>query len=442
MKSIKFAILHISLSYTSSYFTCLTCLACLTCFPSLAYQIEISNTTLANTPVFLASYYGNQVLIVDSALTDANGKAVFARNYHLCTGMYTVVALGKLSYDILLDAGQQLHIEWPEANDVRITGDEQTAAYASYLAWVNTRPGKEQIAERHRQIIDQHPDTFLAAYLTALQPVEPPPDMGDDNDMAQLMKAYQYRRLHFFDNMLLSDVRLLRTQLFHETVQYYFTKFVTQQTDSLIYIAYRMLEQASGNYETFFYMSDFLIDFSLRNKIKDINKLHNFVQRNRDMLGVKGQAMLPVRTATNYFQLPDEKTLQNRLTNMPLTDIAGQAFDPLTLKNKYRIYYFWKNNCPRCVADVPRWQTVLNKYQRKSCFGIAVNTGNDVRQPENRILAYEPLCVNVSTGNLPLCETIFFTAYYSKIVVTDAEGAVIAVFGSAASLDNFLKIAR
>ena len=422
----------ISLSY---------CLACLTCLPSLAYQIEISNKTLANMPVFLASYYGDQVLVIDSVLTDTDGKAVFVRDYRLCAGMYTIVAPRKLSYDVLLDAGQQLHLEWLTANDVLVTGDEETAAYAAYLAWADTRPGKEQLAERRRQIVDQHPGTFLAAYLAALQPVEPP-DTGDADDLTQLMKAYQYRRRHFFDNMPLSDVRLLRTPLYHETVQYYFTKFVTQQTDSLIHIAYRMLEQASGNYETFFYVSDFLIDFSLRNKIKDISKLHNFLQRNRDMLGEKGQAMLPARSTANYFRIPDEKSLQNRLANMPLTDVDGQTFDPLTVRNNYRIYYFWKNSCPRCVAGVPRWQTVLNKHQRKLCMGIAVNTANDVREQKNRILAYDPLCINVSTDNMPLCETVFFTAFYSKIIITDAEGAIISVFGSVASLDNFLRIGK
>lgn len=417
------------------------CLACLTCLPSLAYQIEISNKTLANMPVFLASYYGDQVLVIDSVLTDTDGKAVFVRDYRLCAGMYTIVAPRKLSYDVLLDAGQQLHLEWLTANDVLVTGDEETAAYAAYLAWADTRPGKEQLAERRRQIVDQHPGTFLAAYLAALQPVEPP-DTGDADDLTQLMKAYQYRRRHFFDNMPLSDVRLLRTPLYHETVQYYFTKFVTQQTDSLIHIAYRMLEQASGNYETFFYVSDFLIDFSLRNKIKDISKLHNFLQRNRDMLGEKGQAMLPARSTANYFRIPDEKSLQNRLANMPLTDVDGQTFDPLTVRNNYRIYYFWKNSCPRCVAGVPRWQTVLNKHQRKLCMGIAVNTANDVREQKNRILAYDPLCINVSTDNMPLCETVFFTAFYSKIIITDAEGAIISVFGSVASLDNFLRIGK
>ena len=406
--------------------------------PAKAYRIEISNPAIAQTSVFLAAYYGDQLSVVDSVATDANGRAVFEREYDLCTGMYTIVAPGKLSYHLLLDAGQQLRVEWLPTNDVRVEGDEQAAAWATYQNWANNRPGRSQLEEQRRQLISQYPDSFLAAYLLALQPVEPP-ETGDRGSANQLLQAYQYRRLHFFDNMPLSDVRFLRTPLYHETIQYYLTQFVTQQTDTLIHIAYRMLEQASGNYETFFYVSDFLVDFSLRYRIENISKLHNFVNRNRDMLGAKGQEMLPARSNINYFKIPDEKTFQNRMESLLLTDINGQVFDQMTVRNKYRVFYFWQNDYPRCIADVARWQTILNKYASKPCSGIAVNVKYDVQQPENRILAYEPLCSNVSIVNTPWCKTIFFTMLYSKIVVTDIEGNIIGIYASSAAFDNFLK---
>jgi len=408
-------------------------------FTAKAYRIEISNQEIANTSVFLAAYYGDQVSVIDSAMTDVNGKAVFERSYDLCAGMYTVIAPGKLSFDLLLDAGQQLHVEWLTPNNVRIEGDEPTSVWAAYQTFEDARPGREQLAERRRQIIGQYPDTFLAAYLTAKQPVEPP-DIEVTSNASNLLRAYQYRRRHYFDNMPLSDIRLLRTPLYHETIQYYLTQFVTQQTDTLIHIAYRMLEQASDHYETFFYVSDFLIDFSLRYKIPDISKLHNFVNRNRDMLGTKGQAMLPPRSNANYFKIPDEKSLQNRLENLPLTDIDGKPFDLKTVRNKFNMFFFWQNDYPRCIADVSRWQTVLNRFTDKSCSGVAVNVKYNVQLPENRILAYEPLCTNVSVVNTPWCKTIFFAILYSKIVVTDTEGNIIGIFASSASLTNFLKI--
>ena len=410
--------------------------------PANAYRIEIYNREIAGVPVFLAGYYGDRVSVIDSVTADVAGKAVFERRYDLCAGMYTLVAPAKLHYDLLLDVGrQQIRVEWLASGDVRIEGNEQAAAYAAYQTWMDTKPDKEQIAERRIQIAGQYSGTILAAYLTASQPVESP-DTDTTGDMNQMMREYRYRRNNFFANMPLSDVRMLHTPLYHETVYYYITKFVTQHADSLIHISYRMLEQASGNYETFYYMSDFLMDFSLRSKIQNINRLYNFVQRNRDMLGTKGVAMLPQRSNNNYFALPDEKSLQNRLQNMSLTDIEGKVFNPLTINSRYCVYYFWKNDCSRCIADASRWQTLLDKYRQRSCTGIAVNIKNDVQQSQNRILAYDPLCVNASTVNMPWCSTVFFVTDYSKIVVTDMDGNIVGLFGSAAAFDNFMRIAR
>ena len=409
-------------------------------FPANAYRIEISNPALVHTPVFLAGYYGDQVSVVDSTRTDAVGKAVFECDDDLCAGIYTLIAPGKLSCDLLIDVGQRLRVEWTPTGDIRIEGDEPAAAYTAYQTFENTRPDKEQLIERHRQIIVQYPGTFLAAYLMALQPVEAPAAEVSD-DLSQMMQVYQYHRRHFFDNMPLSDVRLLRTPLYHQNVKYYFTKFVTQQTDTLIHIAYRMLELASENYETFYYVSDFLIDFSLRNKeIRDLQKLYIFINRNRDMLGTKGESMLPTRSGSNYFHLHNETSLQNRLKNMLLYDVDGQAFEPRATDSKYRIFYFWKNDCPRCIADVSRWRDLLQRY--KSYQGIAVNIKNDVQRQENRILAFDSLCINVSAINLPCYGNFFYVNYYSKLIVTDAEGNIIGIFTSTSSLDNFLKIGR
>jgi len=408
--------------------------------PANAYRIELSNPALPNTPVFLAGYYGDQVSVVDSTQTDAGGKAVFERDGDLCAGMYTLIAPGKLTCDLLIDAAQRLRVEWTPTGDIRIEGNEPAAAYHTYQTFENTRPDKEQLTERRRQIIAQYPGTFLAAFLKAMQPVETP-FAEVTGDLSRMMRAYQYHRRHFFDNMPLSDVRLLRTPLYQETIKYYITQFVTQQTDTLIHIAYSMLELASANYETFYYVSDFLIDFSLRNKeIRDLKNLYNFINRNRDMLGTKGEAMLPARPGSNYFHLPDETTLKNNLKNMPLTDTDGQAFDPQETDSQYRVFYFWENDCPRCIVEVSRWRDFLNR--NKSYQGIAVNVKNDVQRQENRILAFDPLCINVSAANLPCYEKFFFVNFYSKLVVTDVEGSIIGIFTSTASLDNFLKTVR
>ncbi len=408
-------------------------------YPVHAYQINVSVATFPNTPVFLAGYYGDRVFVADSALADASGKAVFTSDHDLCPGIYAIVIPGKLNYDILVNNGQTLDIRFNGTAEATINGDACTSAYAGYSTWLNTKPSKQQAVERREQLIGQYPNSFLAVYLAAQQPVEIE-ETSATGDISQMLKTYQYRRRHFFDRMNLSDVRLLHTPLYHETLQYYISKFVTQQTDTLIHIAYRILELSSENYETFFFVSDFLIDYSLRSKIDNVNRLHNFLQRSRYMLGSKAIPLLPAKSRGMHFLVKDENLLVGKIMSMSFTDTEGVKFDQSSVKSKYRIFYFWDPGCPRCLSNVPAWQSVLNKYKSKSCFGIAVNTNGNVQQIEKRILSYEPLCVNVSLNHMQECERIFFADSYSKIIVTNISGDIIGIFGSAAALDNFLSL--
>ena len=406
------------------------CLAlCTTIFAGNGYRIEISNQAVADVPVFLAAYYGNRIFVVDSTMFDAAGVAVFQRDYLLCAGMYTVVAPGKLQFDFLIDTQQVFRAEWTSSGELLIEGDELLTAWVAY---------QENKADRE-QLIAQFPGTLLSAYLTALRPAESPNISSNAEifgDITQMFAEYHRRRQNFFVNMPLSDVRLLRTPIFHENINYFITQFVTQQPDSLIHIAYGMLEQAAGNSETFFFVSDFMIEYSLRNiNVENINRLYNFITRNRDMLGARGASIVPTRSRANYFTIHDESSL----TNMNFSDINGQTFDFKSIGGKYHVYYFWRNNCTRCIADASRWLAVINRFQNRSLKGIAVNIENDVQHLENRIMAYEPLCTNVSAVNMPSCRTVFFATNYSKILLTDAQGNIIGLFASPVLLESFLE---
>jgi hypothetical protein len=384
----------------------------------------------------MAGYYGEQIFIVDSALSDTHGKVLFMDDQELHPGIYTMVVPGKLSYDFLVGEKQELKITLnPDTGEEIITGNAESMAFATIHS-----PGisDQQKKTLRQQFIEQYPETFLATYLKAISPIHGEIAVSSDSTYLPVNPAYRYQKKHFFDNMDLSDIRLLHTPLYHETIQFYFTQFITQKTDSLIPVAYRMLEKASGNYETFFYMSDFLIDFSLRHKIDGINRLHSFLLHNRYMLGSKAIPLLPVKSRNINFKIPNENILKERLRSMHLFDKEGQSFELSSVKKKYRILFFWNSICPRCLSDVSRWQQVLNKYRSKSCFGIAVNTYTSVLQPENRILDYDPICVNVSIDDTPQSERIFFTNYYSKIIVIDSDDNVIGIFCSSAALDNFL----
>ncbi|MDR3095202.1 MAG: DUF5106 domain-containing protein [Bacteroidales bacterium] len=403
LRFLKIAVFFLLLSDSGSLYAC---------------DIAVSmDTAPAGTLVFLAGYYGDRVLVVDSTRFDTFGHAVFSGN-SLPQGIYTLFVPGLLRYEFLLAEEQNIRIN-SRQQQITVSGSTQSEAFA---ALISADLDKTQANAQRKWLIKQFAGSFLASYLVAMQPVEPPDDLLSDESVPMLNR-YRYMRRHFFDHFDLSDVRLLHTPLYAETVKYYFSHFLTQQTDTLIAAAYSLLQKASGNCETFFFVMDFLVDYSLRNDLENMERLHRFLQPNRCMLSEKAVLLLPEKWRKMGFILPNEK-------------IQGmQGFDQFNQENtRFHIFYFWTDHCPRCLSDAASWQKLVNKHRAKSCTGIAINV--QTPRPADITLRGVDLCVHAS--GFSAYEHTFLTNAYAKIVLTASDGKILGIFGSLQTLDTFL----
>ncbi|WP_448980064.1 hypothetical protein, partial [Klebsiella pneumoniae] len=69
------------------------------------YRIPITITPLKNTKVYLGSYFGKSMTLVDSAKIDANSKGVFQGSKKLTGGIYFVVSPSyTILFELLMDA--------------------------------------------------------------------------------------------------------------------------------------------------------------------------------------------------------------------------------------------------------------------------------------------------------------------------------------------------
>ncbi|MDR0815148.1 MAG: DUF5106 domain-containing protein [Bacteroidales bacterium] len=380
-----------------------------------AYRIEASlDAAPAGTSVFLTGYYGDRVLVIDSTRFDTFGNAVFS-GASLPQGIYTLFVPGCFRYEFLLADEQTVGI-----NRKGVSGNAQTEAFAAFMS---ADLDKTQAEARRELLIKQHSGSFLASYLSAMQPIQTPDDLLSD-EPAQMLSRYRYMRRHFFDRFDLSDAGLLHTPLYAETIRYYFSNFLTQQTDTLIAAAYNLLQKASGNSETFFFVMDFLVDYSLRNDVENIERLHRFLQPNRCMLSEKALQLLPEKSRKMGFILPDI-----------FPHIPYQSFNLPQVNTKFCIFYFWDGACPRCLSDAASWQKLMNKHRAKSCTGIAVN----VQTPRPATITLDNADLSIHASGFSAYERMFLTNAYAKIVLTASDGEVLGIFGSLQALDTFLK---
>ncbi|MDR1666962.1 MAG: DUF5106 domain-containing protein [Bacteroidales bacterium] len=395
-----------------------------------AFRMEVSLDSLPHTALFLAGYYGDRITVVDSTCSDGAGRAVFCGS-RLPQGLYILTAPGKFRCDFLLAEEQEIRIEIKHKR-ISVSGNRQTEAYADYLLLEESQPTGQQLNDYREKLVASYPGTFLSAYMSALQPVHYPFHPQPD-ERTQMMDEYRYRRQHFFDHIDLSDTRLLHTPLYAETVGYYFSQFVTQQADTLISAAYRLLRKASGSCETFFFMMDFLADYSLRAPIEHIERLYHFLQPNRCMLSGKAISMLPANEKGVKFTLPEEENICERLVSVTYSGTNGENFNFSQTEHRFRIFYYWDAACPRCLSDAASWQRIMNTYRSKSCESIAAHICG--LPPGNSLLSS---FTNIYTSDFTGCERLFLVHDYAKTVLVGQDGEILGIFGSMQALDAFL----
>ncbi len=104
------------------------------------YQITATVAPFSNTQLYLGSYYGKYKTLTDSAITDAQGKAVFKGAKKLDKGIYFLVSPEKtILFEVLMDDKQHFSIDADTSNvdKVVFTGSEDNTSFQNYTRFLS-----------------------------------------------------------------------------------------------------------------------------------------------------------------------------------------------------------------------------------------------------------------------------------------------------------------
>ena len=210
----------------------------------------------------LAHYYADKNKVVDTTEVDANGFVRFKGEDKLLNGVYILVLPKKTYIELIVPSDdQEFTIELdtslsPAKKSVTGSLDNQLffefdkfsvgptskkrGLIKEYRACEDdackTRIKKEvdeldkQIDVKRKEIIDQYPNTFTAKLFKPILEIEIPEELKTKNDGS----AYLYYKKHFWDNFDLTDDGMLRTPIFQGKLEYYISKVILQDADTLI----------------------------------------------------------------------------------------------------------------------------------------------------------------------------------------------------------------
>ncbi|NQT77794.1 MAG: DUF5106 domain-containing protein [Bacteroidetes bacterium] len=434
------------------------------------YKIRINLRAYSDTIGFLGHYYGNKLSISDTA--DAkNGKIVFEGHEALKQGVYFFISGEKKKlFEFLIDANQDFSLrsslESP-IEDMIIKGSEENTLFYNYLKYnrqcygeikslqssISSSPDegstamiKQQIdsintasIEYKLKLMKENPGSLTTLLFNTMRNPEVP-DFFLENGRHDTLSAYLYYRKHYWDNIDLSDDRVLRTPVFHTKLERYMTDVIPKQPDSLIVEIDKMIQSTAENHE----MRDYLLWY---------------FTNTYEVSNIMGYDRIFVHMVDQYFTNETYEWLnpvvQNNMIERveqlrylllgeyaPLLIMADTLNEFISLHDivaEYIVVIFWSGSCGECKQEVK----ILNDFYKSTDLNLkiyAVNTDTVFISWKNYISRKNLDWINVN-GNLSLTSDYhdLYDIYSTPVIyVLDDRKRIIAKRLAAESIPAFL----
>ena len=385
----------------------LSLIACITL--SLAAQkhdVVVKIDGLGADTVYLANYYGSRLFYNDT--TVANPEGVFSfegKEFDEC-GKYAIVLPGPVYFDFMMvNEPMEFHttLRNPQG-DMKVVESEENMVFYDYLRFINdlrkeryihdqvlndststeesVEAAKDAINKmtdrvRLRQLeLTENPKQYLfGKYLKMMNDIEIPdvPEGVEDGDLW----TYMYYRNHFWDNVDLSDPRLVRDASFHNLIDRYWNKVLPPDPDTLYVEANKLLQRLDGNYHMFKYCLHHMTFESESSQVMCMDKVfvklvaQYYATGRVDWLNEEQLSKIIERAGELRHTMCGEV-----MHNVTLPGLDTQKWYSLhDIESKYTLLAIWESTCGHCKKEMPILQSIYEEWQDKGLEIYAI--GND-----------------------------------------------------------------
>jgi thiol-disulfide isomerase/thioredoxin len=360
---------------------------------SAGYEFRVTFHPFRKQYIYLGHYEGKQLPIIDSALVNDRGEAVFRGATSLPGGVYLIGYPNRQGFfeflvgqnqhfSIVADTSDLQHVVFTGSNDNQLftsyqrfmalngkkidsaqrllrSGDRPDSAALRQLV-VNTN---KTIRDYRTAIIKKNPNATLSFLLKMLQEPEVPPASQQPGGKYDSAYAYHFFKSHYWDGISFYDERLIRTPIFESKLDKYFEQLVYPNADSVNKEIDWMLGYASINEDN----EQFLL-------IKFINRYLNMKYMWEDAVFVHLYERYFSQKSYPWLTDAGKKTIQDRAyslmanilgnpaSDIELPDTAGRNITLYNLACPYTVVVIWDPTCGHCKEIVPR---VDSLYEQK-----------------------------------------------------------------------------
>jgi thiol-disulfide isomerase/thioredoxin len=375
------------------------------------HEISMTISGLRDSSVYLAYHFGEKQYIKDTVKLDSRGFGIFSGPESLPQCIYMIVLPGKQYFEFLAPDDQlfSLTCNYDDYyNTLKFTGSNENSSFIEYQKkWsalqqqvmgisrrlqtskqnsdslkLLTEKQKEQEESMKfylRSVIDANGNNLLSVLVKSMLPIEVPefkiPAYAHNPDSLSWVIKYNYNKDHFFDNIDLTDERLLRTPILYARLNAFFTNVVIQHPDSINRAIDRLIVKCQSNYKVFQFVSVFLFNHFRESEIMG----HDAVMvKLADDIYLSGKADWTTKEFRDDLSKQVE-LLRNNLIGLKAKDLImnsykGTFVSLYDIEKDFTIIYFWEPNCGHCKEATPKLKAYYEKAKNRPGQNILKRT--------------------------------------------------------------------
>ena len=389
------------------------------------YEIKVTIKGLKDTSLILGHHFAGAMYPDDTIKLNKNGYGVFKGKKALPQGIYIIFMPAKTYFDIILGENQKFSIENDTSDifkDVKFSGSKENQIFYEYQYLLSnkreevkklleekknasTDQEKNKISDKMKvidnevksykeKLIKENGDLFVTKFIKATQEVEvPEPPKDSKGNVLDSFFQYKYYRNHYFDNIDISDPRMLRTPIYEDKIMTFIDKVIPQTPDSICPVIDMLIAKSRTSPELFRYMLVTLFNHYGQSQIMgfdaialyiadkyyikeatwadtaSIRKLKDQVIKKMPLnIGKIAPDIRLVHVASQHF-IDAKDSLP-----MKKNPYVGEFFNLSDIKSDYIILYFWEADCGHCKKATPLLYDIYeNKLKQKNVTVIAIS---------------------------------------------------------------------
>ncbi|MGC9331328.1 MAG: thioredoxin-like domain-containing protein [Bacteroidales bacterium] len=356
------------------------------------YKIEIQVHGVSDTTMLLGHHFGQKKYVVDTAMADEKGRAVFEGDEALDRGIYILVMPSEKNayFEMLIGDDQKFSIETDTedfVSNMKIKGSEANEVFNAYQRKMSDLQTKireyqaeldslEKDSEEAKEIKDklgeiseerkaymkkvakENEGTLFGSIVNAiLEPEIPEPPKDEEGNILDSTFQYRYLRDHYFDNIDLSEPGLLRTPILESKLDYFFKKMMPPIADSILPVVNKLIAEAQkANYDVFRYMTSHLLNYFETSKIMGMDEVFVDIAETWYLSGEADWADSTLIEKIRERVIKISPNILGRVASdikqVPTWD--GHFASLHQIDADYTVLVFYEPGCGHCKKIVPR----------------------------------------------------------------------------------------